>query len=174
MVRSFTTPPRLFTILSAALLWPTFATGAAAGDGRPDAAVVPPIATVAVVDFSYLDTSGEERDQRQEHAARLDGFMAALRRDLGAQGKTVLALKCDPAPCPADELLRPAREAGAGILLIGGIHKMSTLVQWAKVAAIDTASGRAVLDKLYTFRGDSDEAWRQAESFIARDLAEIR
>jgi hypothetical protein len=155
---------------------PASRAGAAADDGSPGGGTPPQAATIAVVDFDYVDTSGEVRDQREEHTARLNDFMAARRRDLAAQGKTAVAPTCDPAPCsaalPVDSLRRAAREAGAGILLIGGVHKLSTLVQWAKVAAIDTATGQATADKL--FRGDSDEAWRSAEGFIARDLAGLR
>ncbi len=130
--------------------------------------------TIAVVDFDYHDTSGEPRDQRGEHAARLMNFMAALRSDLVAQGKTVVSPTCGPAPCSLDrpgELLRAAREVGAGIVLVGGIQKTSTLIQWAKAEAIDTATERVVLDKLFTFRGDNDESWRRAEIFIAGELA---
>ena len=72
------------------------------------------------------------------------------------------------------DLLAAAREARADILLIGGVHKMSTLVQWAKIEAIDARTGRIVLDKLFSFRGDTDEAWRQAEAFIFDELTALR
>jgi hypothetical protein len=138
-------------------------------------AQAPPNASVAVVDFDYRDTSGEERDQRQEHETRLRDFMTALRSDLAARGKVIVSPKCDPTPCsmesPAAELLRAAREAGAGVLLVGTVQKTSTLIQWAKAEAIDTGTERIVLDKLFTFRGDNDESWRRAESFIADQLA---
>jgi len=78
----------------------------AADDGKP--AKTP----VAVVDFSYADTSGEVRDQRREHAARLDAFMTALRSDLVAHGRTVVTPTCNPAPCsgaqPPEGALRAA------------------------------------------------------------------
>jgi hypothetical protein len=47
---------------------------------------------------------------------------------------------------------------------------MSTLVQWAKVEAVDTKTGQALFDKLFTFRGDTDEAWRRAEAFILEEI----
>jgi hypothetical protein len=50
---------------------------------------------------------------------------------------------------------------------------MSTLVQWAKVAIIDTGSNRVLSDKLYTFRGDNDEAWARAEQFISQDIRAV-
>ena len=134
---------------------------------------------IAVVDFDYRDTSGEERDQRRKHEARLKEFMTALKRDLAAQGKLVVTLPCEPAPCsvahaPADDLLRAAREIGAGVLLVGSIQKMSTLVQWAKAEAIDIRTERVVLDKLFTFRGDTDESWQRAETFVAGELAALQ
>ncbi len=136
-------------------------------------------AAVAVIDFDYVDTSGEQRDQRTEHEARLAAFMDALRTDLGksAQFGVVMPI-CRPAPCSlADttmpDLLAAARAAGADIVLIGGVHKMSTLVQWAKTEAIDAKTGRILFDKLFTFRGDTDDAWRRAEAFIFDEIAAL-
>jgi hypothetical protein len=47
---------------------------------------------------------------------------------------------------------------------------MSSLVQWAKIEIADEDQGRIVFDRLLTFRGDTDEAWQKAESFLARDV----
>jgi hypothetical protein len=59
------------------------------------AADTAPIA-VAVIDLDYVDTSGEVRDQRQEHAARIARFSEALRADLSRGGKfRVVTLRCD-------------------------------------------------------------------------------
>ena len=134
-----------------------------------------PIA-VAVLDFDYVDTSGEARDQQKEHAARLQRFAEGLRQDLAGSGKyRIVHPACDPAPCTAagsdpTALVDSARQAGAKLVIFGGMHKMSTLVQWAKLQALDLQSDKIVFDKLITFRGDNDESWRQAESFVAREL----
>ena len=77
--------------------------------------------------------------------------------------------------CPTDgpalrDRLSAASQAGAQILIIGGIHKMSTLVQLAQTAAIDTTSQRVVFRKLFQFRGDNDEAWQRAERFVSEEL----
>jgi hypothetical protein len=136
-------------------------------------------AAIAVIDFNYIDTSGEERDQRSEHEARLKDFMSALRRDLAAGDKLrSVAPVCRPEPCSLTpstqgELLGAAREAGADVLLLGGIHKVSTLVQQVRIQAIDTKTGQVVLDRFFTFRGDTDEAWRRAEAFISDQLGSL-
>jgi Protein of unknown function (DUF2380) len=136
-------------------------------------------ATVAVIDFDYVDTSGEARDQRGEHEARLAVFMRAVRHDL-AQGDSfrLVTPTCSPTPCSlagstVSGLLAAAREAGADILLIGGVHKMSTLVQWAKIEAIDSKNERVLFDRLFTFRGDTDDAWHRAEVFIVDEITAV-
>lgn len=107
-----------------------------------------PSAGVTIDDFGYADTSGEMADQVALHQARLKAFMTALRRDVPAQCCT-------------------------GIRIIGGIHKTSTLVQWAKVAVIDVGANRVLSDRLYTFRGDNDQAWQRAEAFISEDVRTV-
>jgi hypothetical protein len=134
---------------------------------------------VAVIDFDYVDTSGEERDQRKEHEARLAAFMSALRRDLANSERfRLVSPVCTPGPCslagPAiSDLVAAAREAGADLLLIGGVHKMSTLVQNAGIDAIDAKTGKAIFHRLFTFRGDTDDAWRRAEAFIFDEIAAV-
>jgi hypothetical protein len=145
---------------------------AAAADGAPSP--VP----IAVLDLVYVDTSGEPRDQAQEHVARTRRFSGALRSDLERSGRfRIVTPQCGAAPCSAGgepaELLARAREAGAKLVLIGGIHKQSTLIQWAKVQAVDVDTERLVLDRLLTFRGDTDEAWERAEAFVAREVAAL-
>jgi len=103
---------------------------------------------VTIDDFSYVDTSGEVADQTAMHQRRLEAFMAALRKDVAAEG-------------------------GAGIRVIGGIRKASTLVQWAKVAVIDVGANRVLFDRLYTFRGDNDVAWDRARAFISEDIRAV-
>ncbi|WP_027576537.1 DUF3280 domain-containing protein [Bradyrhizobium sp. WSM1743] len=110
---------------------------------------------VAMDDFSYTDTSAEPTNQTAAHERRLAAFMAALRRDIGADPRYRLV---------------PSAQDGAAFKVIGGIQKTSTLVQWAKVAVIDVGAKRLVLDKLYSFRGDNDEAWERAEVFVSREV----
>lgn len=145
------------------------------GCAEPDAPVAQSVG-LAIVDFAYLDTSGEPTDQTAVHQRRLQDFMTALRRDLAEHGQFHLVpVSCGRVSCtldgpPPPDLLLAARDAGAKFLVIGGIHKMSTLVQWAKVAAIDIAADRVIAERRITFRGDSDEAWDRAELFVSREI----
>ena len=164
--------PLPLAILPAVFLLLTPAIGPAADNQEQSTAI-------AVIDFDYIDTSGEERDQRREHETRLEEFMSALRRDLAQREKLRSVIPvCRPEPCSLvssrqGALLEAAREAGADILLIGGIHKRSTLVQNVRIEGIDTHTGQIVLDRFFTFRGDNDEAWRRAEAFISDQLASL-
>ncbi|OAF14168.1 DUF3280 domain-containing protein [Bradyrhizobium neotropicale] len=137
----------------AALLLAFTAASAAAGTDGGVAAAQP--VGVAIDDFSYTDASAEPTNQIAVHEKRLAAFMAALRRDVTADRRYRLA---------------PTVQEGAAFKVIGGIQKTSTLVQWAKVAVIDIAARKVVMDKLYTFRGDNDESWARAELFVVREI----
>ena len=136
----------------------------------------PPV--LAVAEIEYVDTSGEVVDQSAEHVRRMREFEASLRADLAASGKIRSAAldcvrnACSVAHIDADQLLGKAQAAGAAFLLVSSVHKMSTLVQWAKFDIIDVKARTVVFDRLVTFRGDNDEAWRRAESFIVREIIE--
>ena len=131
---------------------------------------------LAVAEINYVDTSGEAIDQSADHRRRLREFEAALRSDLAASGKVAnAALECPPNACSVGDitdgqLLTKAKEAGATHLLIGRFHKMSTLIQQAKFDVIDVKARKIVFGRYISFRGDNDEAWHRAESFLARQI----
>ncbi len=133
---------------------------------------------VAVAEFDYIDTSGEPEDQRAKHAAQLQSFAESMRAGLESSGKyRVVPLVCEPTPCragdlDAEALIAAARKAGAQQLVFGGIHKMSTLVQFAKVQVLDLKLDRLIFERLLTFRGDNDDAWDHAQRFVVRDIVE--
>ncbi|WP_315785430.1 MULTISPECIES: DUF2380 domain-containing protein [unclassified Bradyrhizobium] len=143
----------------------------AAGPVRAASDQVP---AVLVDDFSYLDTSGEPVDQTAAHQRRLQDFVAGLRRDVAADPRLrPVSPSCAPScttEASSEARLRMAAEAGATVVITGGVQKLSTLVQWARAAAIDVATRRVVFDKVFTFRGDSDEAWERAEVFVSRQV----
>jgi len=132
--------------------------------------------TIAVAELQYVDTSGEIIDQTADHVRRRREFEASLRSDLAKSGKMRdVGLDCPPNACSVadidlDRLVGKAQAAGASHLLIGAVHKLSTLVQQAKFDIIDMRSRRIVFDRYVTFRGDNDMAWRRAESFVASQI----
>jgi hypothetical protein len=134
--------------------------------------------TLAVAGIDYSDTSGEVIDQSADHVRRLRAFESALRSDLSASGKLrSVSLDCPPDACSvgdidAKQLIGKAQAAGADFLLIGAFHKVSTLIQWAKFDMIDVKAQKLSFERLVSFRGDNDEAWRRAEAFIVRDIVD--
>ncbi len=56
------------------------------------------------------------------------------------------------------------------MLVYGGIHKVSTLIQEAVVQMVDVEQDRLVVDRRISFRGDTDDAWRRAAAFAATSL----
>ena len=136
------------------------------------------VPAVAVAEISFVDTSGEVVDQSADHSRRLREFAAALRSDLSASGKLRgIALDCSPNACSigdmdADRLVEKAQAAGAVYLVISSFHKTSTLIQGEKFEIVDVKARSKVVDRLISFRGDNDEAYRRAEGFIVRQILE--
>ncbi|HWA50046.1 MAG TPA: DUF2380 domain-containing protein [Dongiaceae bacterium] len=132
--------------------------------------------TLAIADFDYTDTSGETQDQKAAHAARLAEFTRLVGAELEKSGTyRIVALSCAAPPCTAtrtapDELIDTARDAGARLLLYGGVHKMSTLIQFGKAQAVGLEVDKLVFDQTVSFRGDDDEAWRRAALFLAEQI----
>jgi hypothetical protein len=145
--------------------------GLGAGPARAEDAV-----PLAVADFDYADSSGEPTNQAEAHAARLQRFEQDIRDAVSASGKyRVVALECPQPPCSAGamdaaSLTDAAKMSGARLLLYGGIHKMSTLIQFGKAQVVDLETGKLVFDRTISFRGDNDEAWDRASGFLTGEL----
>jgi hypothetical protein len=133
---------------------------------------VPGAFKTAVADFDYRDTSGEPKDQTAQHAARMREFDQLLRKKLPAQrGYRLVPLDCGKPRCSTTSLgpkglLAAARKTDARLLVYGGIHKMSTLIQWGEVQVLDLKQDKVLLSRTFTFRGDTDQAFRRAAGFI--------
>ena len=100
---------------------------------------------VSVDDFNYIDTSNEPTDQTAVHEKRLRAFMTALRHDVTADRRFELVPSSCAPNCPTEgpalgDRLRAASQAGTQILIIGIVHKRSTLVQLVWTVAIDTTT----------------------------------
>lgn len=134
----------------------------------------PQPATIAIARLGYLDTSGDPGDARSRHAALVHAFTDDLGRDLTAAGYRVMPLVCGAAACDSsadpETLVKAARTSHIRFVLLGGFHKMSTLVQWAKLQMLDADQGRIVFDRLVTFRNDTPEAWVKAEDFLMQEI----
>jgi hypothetical protein len=134
--------------------------------------------TIAVADFDYFDSSGEVKDQSAEHKARVAQFAKLVRAKLGAEGEFhVIPLECAEPPCtpvsmrPAN-FIEASRRSGASFVVYGGIHKMSTLVQWGDVELLDLEADRLLFKRAVTFRGDTDDAFRRAAAFVGETVRE--
>lgn len=141
---------------------------------RPAFSAAPP--TIAVADFDYIDTSGEAKDQRAAHQARMTQFAELLRENLGAQGAFhVLPLACAEPPCTPinmqpQKFIDASRRSGARYVVFGGIHKMSTLIQNGDVQLLDLKTDKVLFRQNVTFRGDTDEAFRRAATFVGESV----
>jgi len=135
-------------------------------------------APVVVLEFSYLDTSGEPRDQRAEHSARIKEVRESLGAQLEASGRfrSVPLPDFPTAACPenASCLLQEARQAGAELVLTGAVHKISTMASQMWVGMFDANTGERVFYRQMSFRGDTDEAWRRATAYLAREVMRSR
>lgn len=130
---------------------------------------------VAIADIGFTDSSGEARNQQTEHETRRLALTQELRTGIGRDGLDSLALSCAGA-CRLDaegveELRRRADSAGAAYVVVGSVHKMSTLVMSMRVAVLDAGSGKLVMERLLSFRGDNDEGWRHAGAYVTREVA---
>jgi hypothetical protein len=134
--------------------------------------------TVVVADFDFEDTSGEARDQTALHDARLKAFKADIIAKLGAGSAfTVQALQCHQPSCSAGSLDQDSMEAAARAqhaqyVVFGGVQKISTLIQFGQVRVMDVASGRSVLSRAISFRGDDEAAWAHAGDYVSQMLVQ--
>jgi hypothetical protein len=132
--------------------------------------------SVVVADFDYEDTSGETEDRRAAHTARVKMFPSHLRERLAREDNyKVLRLDCANTTCSADsigaeDLVAAALKADAQFLIYGRIHKMSTLIQWGSIQVVDVRQKQLLLKRLFSLRGDTDEAYRRAAEFVGEML----
>jgi hypothetical protein len=133
-------------------------------------------AKLAVANFNFEDTSGEVGNATAQHDAQLKDFQSVVSQTLSDSLKLDLTpLSCAPDKCSLantglEELAASAKKADARYLVAGGLHKMSTLVGFAKIVVVDLSDNGKVCDRLLSYRGDNAEAWERAAKFAARDL----
>jgi hypothetical protein len=135
-----------------------------------------------VLPLDMVDTSGETPSRASEHEARLAALTAYLSHELETRGLYVIV---DPGPIGAEiAKVRAtqsldncngcerdlARLAHADRVLTGEVDKVSTLIGSLRLSIVDVATGQSVFRRALDFRGDTDDAWRHAARFFARDL----
>lgn len=137
------------------------------------AVAVPAGETVAMLPMKLLDTSAEPTDQAKDHTRRLEAMGNSLAADLSKAGvyNVVEVTEADlKKNCPTEDtkcLLQTARQTGASYMLIGVVHKSSSLIMQLFARLYDVKTEKEVFSRDLNFRGDNDESWRRAEVFLA-------
>lgn len=134
---------------------------------------------VAVFDFELLDTSlqGEIEGARADEQARLLRSGDQLRKGLAASGKyQVLDIAPINAAAHAKNLqacggcdVQLAQQIGADIAITGQVQKVSNLILNMNVYLRNTRTGHLVTAMSADFRGNTDDSWARAVSFLLRN-----
>jgi hypothetical protein len=133
----------------------------------------------AVFDFELVDTSlqGETNGPRSDEQARLKSVGDQLRKGLADSGKFQLV---DIAPvsaaahnsnlqsCGGCDVLF-AQKVGADLSVTGVVQKVSNLILNMNVYIRDTHSGQMVAAASADLRGNTDESWSRAVSYLLRN-----
>jgi hypothetical protein len=130
---------------------------------------------LAVADFDFLDTSGEVRPQEEEQTARMALFLKTLRGEIDRTDIFEVVLPdcadgCSPARTSFEDMASATGRVEATLLLVGRIHKISTLIGTINMNVIDLKGDQVVCERSLSYRGDSDQAWSRAAKFAAKDV----
>ena len=134
---------------------------------------------VAVFDFELLDTSlqGEVDGPRADEQRRLKEVTEQLRKALAEAGKFVVV---DIAPvnaaAHASNLqacggcdVQYARQLGADLAITGLVQKVSALILNMNIYLRDAHTGQLITSMSADFRGNTDESWSRAASYLLRN-----
>lgn len=133
----------------------------------------------AVFDFELVDTSlqGETNGSRSDEQARLKNAGDQLRKGLADSGKFELV---DIAPVSAAAHnsnlqscggcdVQLAQKVGADLSVTGVVQKVSNLILNMNVYIRDTRTGQMVAAASADLRGNTDESWSRAVSYLLRN-----
>jgi hypothetical protein len=134
---------------------------------------------VAVFDFELLDTSlqGEVNGPQADEQRRLKDVAEQLRKALAGAGKfVVLDIAPVNAAAHASNLqacggcdVKYAQQLGADLAITGVVQKVSNLILNMNIYLRDTHSGHLVTAMSADFRGNTDESWSRATSYLLRN-----
>ena len=131
---------------------------------------------VAVFDFELIDTSGED-GPRPDEQDRLMRAGQQLRRGIDESGKFQLL---DIAPVNAAAHgsnlqacggcdVQLALKLGADLAMTGVVQKVSALILNIGVHVRDVKTGRLIASTSVDLRGNTDESWTRAISYLLRN-----
>ena len=134
---------------------------------------------VAIFDFELIDTSleGEMKGTSDEEKARLARLAPVLRERLAASDRYVVVdagrvlerghAQNLQACGGCDAVL--AREVGADVALTGTVQKVSNLILNLNIYLRDAKDDRLLQSMSADFRGNTDESWSRALSYLIRN-----
>jgi Protein of unknown function (DUF2380) len=134
---------------------------------------------VAVFDFELVDTSlqGEVNGPRTDEQGRLMRVGDQLRKELTESGKFHL-LDISPVNAAAHGSnlqacggcdVQYAQRLGADLVITGVVQKVSNLILNINIYLRDVHSGRLVTLASADMRGNTDESWSRAMSYLVRN-----
>ena len=134
---------------------------------------------VAVFDFELVDTSlqGEVDGPRTDEQRRLMSIGEQLRKALAESGKfAVLDIAPVNAAAHGSNLqscggcdVRYAQQLGADFAITGVVQKVSNLILNMNVYIRDAHTGRLITSMSADLRGNTDESWSRAASYLLRN-----
>lgn len=133
----------------------------------------------AVFDFELLDTSleGEMRGPQADEHARLISISDLVRRQMAESGKFTL-VDIAPVKAAADGSnlqscggcdVQFAEKIGADLAVTGVMRKISTLILDLTIFVRDAHTGQLITAMNADFRGNTDESWTRATSYLLRN-----
>ena len=134
---------------------------------------------LAIFDVELLDTSleGEMRGPQADERNRLILISDQLRRQLAESGKYQL-LDIAPVKAAADGSnlqacggcdVQYADKIGADLVMTGVMRKISTLILSLTFFVRDVHTGQLITAMTADFRGNTDESWTRATSYLVRN-----
>jgi Protein of unknown function (DUF2380) len=134
---------------------------------------------LAVFDFELLDTSleGEMRGPQADERDRLIRISDLVRRRLAESGKFQL-LDVSPVKAAAEGSnlqacggcdVQYAQRIGADLVITGVMKKISTLILNLTIFVRDVHTGQLITAMNADFRGNTDESWTRATSYLIRN-----
>ncbi len=134
---------------------------------------------LAVFDFELLDTSleGEVHGPRREEHERLMRASEQLRKDVAESGKfQIVDISPVNAAAQGSNLqacggcdVQYAQQLGADFVITGVVQKVSNLILNMNIYLRDVHTGRLVAAMSVDLRGNTDESWSRAMSYLVHN-----